>query len=137
MGCLNFSFEICACLLVFSCSRSLHRLLSNLLSLSRTITMQEKQFALLFESKLRFIFKMLFCFQFNYIDSIQLTDSLGYMAYHPIIKSIICCEEHTNNVILVNPVVCTCKSLIIQFYCLILILLLEWRTKSDFEWPHW
>lgn len=46
-----------------------------------------------------------FNIQYNFVDDIKLTDSLGWMSYATSIRTVICAEEHTNNVILINPVV--------------------------------
>ena len=53
------------------------------------------------------IFCSLCLFQYNFVDAVQLTDSVGWMSYYPSIKSLACAEKRTNNVIFVNPVVCS------------------------------
>ncbi|KAH7820457.1 uncharacterized protein MONOS_7250 [Monocercomonoides exilis] len=40
---------------------------------------------------------------FNYVADVQLTDSIGWMWYSPVLKRILCSEDHTNNVILIDP----------------------------------
>ena len=112
----NGMYDVISILKVKISSRNLLLLSLNLLLLYKRIKTPVKLFLLISFISNRLIF--LVFPQFNYVDSIQLTDTLGYMSYYPAIKTIMCAEEHTSNVLLVNPVVSS-SSFTIPLYYLI------------------
>ncbi|KAA6403956.1 MAG: hypothetical protein EZS28_000526 [Streblomastix strix] len=40
---------------------------------------------------------------YNFIADVQMTDRISFMSYSPITRRLYCAEEHTNNVIIINP----------------------------------
>ena len=72
-------------------------LLNQFLQLSQQI-LTRKQFAVY-----RIVSDTLNHFQYHFIDSILSTDTVDHMYYSPDLLRLYCCEQHTNNVVAIDP----------------------------------